>query len=470
MNSLSSCQRHFLLLQGPRSPFFARLGAALVDAGQTVTKVHFNPGDHLYHWLGLFGNHRNIPTQSCKASAQELPAFYTDLLKRTGATDIVLFGDCRPVHRPAIEIAKILGMRVHVFEEGYFRPDWVTLERDGVNGYSSLPEYTDWYLSVAEELQISKDKACSQFTQPRLTVGASMVPRVCHDVLYNTGNLLNSLLYPNYTTHVPHSILSEYAAYVARFVRIHLPGQQNHRVNQRSVNEIIEGSKSGKAHYFVVPLQIPGDSQLSIHSDFADTHEFIGTVMRSFVAHAPNHCLLVLKNHPLDPGLKRHDRFVADLARELDCGSRLRFLETGHLPSLLDHAAGVVAVNSTTIGQSLFHRCPTIALGKSMFALPGLTFEGTLDDFWDGRREPDMGLFRAFHRVVIHATQVNGGLYSQRGIDLCVANSLPRLLAKEGKLEALLKEFPPRHMAPVSSGAPMHFVSESAPPISGRPH
>ena len=98
-----------------------------------------------------------------------------------------------------------------------------------------------------------------------------------------------------------------------------------------------------------------------------------------------------------------------------------------------------------------------------MFALPGLTFEGTLDDLWQGGREPDMVLFKAFHRVAIHATQVNGGLYSKRGIDLCVTNSLPRLLAKEVKLEALLREFPLRSVPSVPS------VSESASPTSGKP-
>jgi capsular polysaccharide export protein len=460
METLSDCPRHFLLLQGPRSPFFARLGAALLGAGQSVTKVHFNGGDHLY-WQGLLGEHRKIPTQSCKASAQGLPTFYADLLQRTGATDIVLFGDCRPVHRPAIDLAKNRSIRVHVFEEGYFRPDWVTLEQDGVNGNTSLPQDTEWYLIAAKGLKKHKERADSGLGLPPQSVGPSIVPRVCHDVLYNVGNLVNPLVYPSYPSHVPHAMASEYAAYIARYVRVHLPGHQNKRKNQHTVTGLVDGSETGQTSYFLVPLQIPGDSQLTFHSDFADTNQFIDTVMRSFVTYAPENCLLVFKNHPLDPGLKRHDRFVASLARELGCESRVRYLETGHLPTLLNHAAGVVAVNSSTIGQSLFHRCPTIALGKSLFALPGLTFEGGLDDFWGGCQEPDLVLFSAFHRVVIHATQVNGGLYSQFGIDLCVTNSLPRLLAKEGKLEALTRAFPLRT---VSSS-----LSEPTVPTTGQP-
>ena len=440
MKSLPEPTRHFLLLQGPRSPFFARLGAALHHAGQTVTKVHFNVGDQAY-WQAVPGLHRKLPTRPCdikgSAAATALPCFYTNLFDQVGVTDIVLFGDCRPVHRPAIELAKQRGIRAHVFEEGYFRPDWVTLERNGVNGYSSLPVDPQWYLAVDKAWRTQHIKA-----DIPATVGASMVARVSHDVVYNASNLLNPLLYPNLPSHVPHSILSEYAAYAARFVRVQMPGKQNERTNQLTVTALIEGSQSGKAPFFLVPIQIPGDSQLTFHSNFSDTHQFIKTVMQSFAAFAPSNSLLVFKNHPLDPGLQRHDRAVARSASELGCESRVRFLETGHLPTLLDHAAGVVAVNSTTIGQSLFHRCPTIALGKSMFAMSGLTFEGELDDFWEGGREPDMVLFKAFQRVVIRATQVNGGLYSTRGIDLCVTNSLPRLLALQSNLETILKDFP----------------------------
>ncbi|MBQ7249508.1 MAG: hypothetical protein IJS21_05720, partial [Deltaproteobacteria bacterium] len=40
-------QRVFLLLQGPQSPFFRRLGDALQRAGAQVIKVNFRGGDVL---------------------------------------------------------------------------------------------------------------------------------------------------------------------------------------------------------------------------------------------------------------------------------------------------------------------------------------------------------------------------------------------------------------------------------------
>ena len=120
----------FLFLQGVSSPFFSRLVQALRTEGQLVKSVNFNMGDLLY------GSGARV---FYSARPEQLMNFYSDCFKSDHITDVVLFGDCRPVHQPAVELAKSLGIRVHVFEEGYFRPYWITLERNGVNNHSLLP-------------------------------------------------------------------------------------------------------------------------------------------------------------------------------------------------------------------------------------------------------------------------------------------------------------------------------------------
>ena len=112
-------QRAFLFLQGVCSPFFYRLGKRLRALGLAVHKVHFNVGDVAY-W-GFNG------ARSFRGPLEGLPDFMADCHRRWGITDQVLFGDCRPVHRPAITAAQVRGIRNHIFEEGYFRPHWVTL-------------------------------------------------------------------------------------------------------------------------------------------------------------------------------------------------------------------------------------------------------------------------------------------------------------------------------------------------------
>lgn len=429
---------NFMFLQGLRSPFFKRLAHALTTHGHRVTKVHYTVGDHLY-WP-LTRNPKTSSTRRCKASAEALPDFYGHLFSEGATTDLVLFGDCRPVHRPAIELAKRLGLNVHVFEEGYFRPNWVTLERNGVNGYSDLPRDPAWYCSVAPTLPSESATASSINSMPA---------RIFHDVAYNLAGAFNPLFYPHYESHVPHSIVAEYRAYISRYAR----------VQQRKHHDHEQIKKLTQAHhppFFLVPLQVPGDAQLLFHAGGflsegtagTEPENFIQSVITSFLKNAPANSVLVFKNHPLDPGLARHDKIVANVAQAMAADSRIRFLETGHLPTLLEHAAGLVAINSTTIGQALFHRCPTMVLGHSMFNMPGLSFQGSLDEFWCEGKRPDAALFKAFKRVVLYATQINGGLYSHHAINLAVDQALTHLLAPVSRLQALLAAHPPTGTEP----------------------
>lgn len=115
---------NFLFLQGVNSPFFADLAEALKHQGHAVQRVNFTVGDRVF-WR------RNGHDYACTLAVDQLAPFFDDMYTTQAITDVVLFGDERPVHRVAVQQAKRLGVRVHVFEEGYFRPYWLTLERGG---------------------------------------------------------------------------------------------------------------------------------------------------------------------------------------------------------------------------------------------------------------------------------------------------------------------------------------------------
>jgi capsular polysaccharide export protein len=135
-----SQSRSFLFLQGVCSPFFARLADRLKGDGHRVFKINFNAGDCAY-WGAR-------PASNYRGAVSELGDFLNDTYQRYGITDQILFGDSRPVHRPAVNHGEVFGVRTHVFEEGYFRPFWLTLEREGVNGHSLLPRDPDWFREV----------------------------------------------------------------------------------------------------------------------------------------------------------------------------------------------------------------------------------------------------------------------------------------------------------------------------------
>ena len=56
-----------------------------------------------------------------------------------------MYGDFIIPHRIAIEEARALGVEAWVFELGYLRPNYVTLERDRVNARSNLNKPAGFY-------------------------------------------------------------------------------------------------------------------------------------------------------------------------------------------------------------------------------------------------------------------------------------------------------------------------------------
>lgn len=135
-----SASRSFLFLQGPHGPFFSMLAQALRNCGHNALRINLNGGDKV-DWPG--------PATDYRGTFRAWPLFFDDFIVNHGVTDLILYGDCRPYHASAHGMARLRGVRVHVVEEGYIRPDFLTLQADGVNGNSKLPLDPQWYLDQA---------------------------------------------------------------------------------------------------------------------------------------------------------------------------------------------------------------------------------------------------------------------------------------------------------------------------------
>ncbi|WP_373976109.1 capsular biosynthesis protein [Chitinibacter sp. SCUT-21] len=336
-----------------------------------------------------------------------------------------MFGDRRPVHVPAVASAQRNGLRVHVFEEGYFRPYWVTLEREGVNARSLLPKDPDWYREVGASLP---DYADGQAFRSAFSM------RAIHDITYHVAGIWNPLFYSGYRTHAPVTAPIEYAAYLRRVASVFLCKQADQELIQRLATQ--------KKTYYVLPLQLNSDTQIREYSQFSDMQQVLRFVMQSFALHAPSESLLVIKNHPLDTGLVNYARHINQLSGEFDLAGRVEYLESGDLNTLLLNAKGLVTVNSTVGGLAIHLGCPTITLSNPIYNLPGLTFQGGLDHFWSNIQPVDRDLSYFFRNTVIHATQVNGGFYCNEGITMAVENSMYALQSDVSPLTDLLQRFP----------------------------
>ena len=395
--------RTFVFLQGLASGFFEQLGERLTSRGHRVVRVNLNGGDWVF-W--------NRPDGvNFRGRAANWPTFFADLAQARGATDVVLFGDCRPMHRAAIQVAKELRLAIHVVEEGYLRPDWVTIEQGGVNGHSSLPRDANWYRETAATLPpvVEIEGIPSSFRR-----------RAFADLSYNVGAMLLFWLYPFYRTHRPWHPLVEYVGWAGRLL-----GQS--RAESRAA-VAVQRLETGTP-YFLFPLQLDCDSQIRLHSSFSGMREAIATVLASFAVDAPAGTLLAIKEHPLDNGLINWRRVVADVAGQHGIADRLVFLEAGNIDVLVQKSAGVVTVNSTTGTLALAVGVPVITLGSAIYDLQGLTYQGELRAFWLHPTPPDADLFDAFRRVLAHRCLVRGGFFSDRGLTLLTDGAVARIEA-----------------------------------------
>ena len=404
--------KRFLFLQGVSSPFFAHLAEQVKAAGHTVWKVNFNCGDAAY-W-------RQAGAWSFRHDVSLLPHWLTEKIEAHALTDVVLFGDRRPIHIAAISCARRLKKTVHVFEEGYFRPNWVTLERGGVNRYSALPRDPDWYLENAPRI--------SEGSHQRIHTPLSV--RAAHDMAYHLANIGNFIAYPGYRSHRPANAAVEYAGLARRFAMLGLHERRDKLICDRLVN--------GGEPFFLLPLQLDSDAQIRDFSSFSGMREVIATVVKSFASasHVDSH--LLIKNHPLDTGFVDYPAEIKRVTVECGVQERVHYIETGDANPLLIHTKGVVLVNSTVGTAALEAGRPIKTLADPIYNLPGLTFQGQLDDFWKNGAPPEPGLAAAFRKMVMHTTLVNGGFYTKESMDLAARAAVRLLTSEKSPIEELL--------------------------------
>jgi capsular polysaccharide export protein len=399
----SGTQRTFLFLQGLATPFFARLAEQIATRGHKVERINLSGGDWVF-WPRL-------GAVNYRGHFSDWRGFLGGFLHERDVTDVILFGDCRPYHRVAVDLARSRGIAIHVFEEGYFRPDWITMEHDGTNGHSRLPREREAYFEEASA--ISGEEIIPQ------QVSGGISRRVRWEMLNQIATMLLAPLYPHYRRHRSHHPLMEMCGWLKRLAK--RPFERRYAARLQNYLE------SEKPPYYLLPLQLETDYQIRRHSRFKSMAHVMEVTLESFARGAPRNSSLLVKLHPLDNGLADFRWQARRIARRLNLGNRVLVMDGGHLPTLLSRCKGVVVVNSTTGLSALHHGRPVVVLGHAIFDLSGLTFQGSFDRFWKWAKAPDQELFRAFRRVVLTKAQVNGSFFTYEGLDLAVEGTLKRL-------------------------------------------
>mgnify|MGYP001792434868 CR=1 FL=1 len=382
-------------------PLFRRLGQKLIQSGHTVFKVNFNGGDRAF-WRLPKGNDN-------RGTLEAWPTALRTILEDNGITDVVLFGDCRAHHVPATAVCRELNIPVHVFEEGYIRPDWVTLELDGVNGHSRLPRDPEWYRKRAAELP-----PAPEHTQ----VPSSFRRRAVEGLLYNTADVLTRWRYPNWTNHRPWHPIIEGAGWTRKLLR----GKERRVSSERLVDGLLDTEQP----FYLFPLQLASDAQIRLHSPFASMTDALSLVIKSFADHAPNDTRLIVKEHPLDNGVVDWYEETRSLADLFGVADRVDYMGWGDIVPVARAAKGMVTINSTSGTLALDMGVPVVALGHAVFDIADVTYQGGLDAFWNDVTPPDEETFNAFRRVLIERCLIPGGFFSEEALDKVVSHAVAR--------------------------------------------
>lgn len=380
--------RSVLLLQGPVGAFFDRLTRWLQQQGAQVQRVAFQGGD--------VHDSQAIKPITYKQTVSAWPAFFAALIQKHQTDCVILFGQSRSYHHAAIQICKQQGIAVVVLEEGYFRPGFVTMELNGVNGFSeTLARYT-W-----------APTADSDYIEPDIS------PQHFQKMAWQASLHYNAMWKARHEfEHYQHHRISEPRYYAHYWVRSWLRKLKHQRPSQRLQRQL--WANKNQRPYFFVPLQHDGDAQIVHHSDFSDNAEFVMRVMHSFAQHAPRHSLLVFRQHPHVRGGPGHGELIAGLAQELGICTRVHHMIEGDTPDLAQHSAGVVLINSTVGLQALERGAPLMVLGQALYKQPQLSFMGDLDQFWTQARPACPQITAQFMAQMKNLTQAPASVYAWR--------------------------------------------------------
>jgi capsular polysaccharide export protein len=389
------------MLQGLMGPLFRRLGKGLIARGHKVHKVNFNGGDRAF-W--------RLPGRiEYRGTKDAWPDSLSQLLDEHRVTDVMLFGDSRDYHRAAIGVCADRNVAVHVFEEGYIRPDWVTMELGGVNGNSSLPRDPSWYREMAASLPPVPE---------HLRVPSSFRRRALEGLAYNAADVLTRWRYPHWTNHRPWHPLVEGMGWVRKLSR--------KREREAAGTALAARIEAQGCPYFLFPLQLDSDAQIRIHSPFAGIADALQLVIASFAEHAPADVRLVVKEHPLDNGVRDWEQETADTAEEHGVAARVDYLAAGDIEQIARRALGMVTINSTSGTLGLAQGVPVVVLGQAVYDIPDITHQEGLDRFWQQPVPPDPATFAAFRRILIEHCLIPGGFFSDEALDKVVQHAIAR--------------------------------------------
>ena len=378
----------------------------MVDNGIKVSKVAFQASDKFYQRVG-------IPVLKFTEPIDQFERWLRQQIATHKIDCLILYNEFRPYNQIGYTLAAELKIECLVLELGLLRPDYVTIysrEKDLFNYLSS-----EWEKVLAQPAKIASVPEPNRLKTVRTP---SKIRQFAQSYCYSRFMTKALKRYPHYVDQRTMSFRHHFTAGLRGTLRF------QGREKQPRFDRVLAGRWSGK--YYLVPLQVHCDSQITKKSRSQSVEQFIHEVVDSFEQFAPKHTKLIFKVHPMDRGYADYAQLIKKLNKRFS-RDRLFYLDRVSNPTALSHAIGSIMINSSMGLSSLIHNTPVKTLGKASFDLPGLTHQGDLESFWTSAEPVNQRNVRNFINLPRRTSQGRGTFFQ-------------RLFATKGRCKILWPE------------------------------
>ena len=373
-----------LFLVGPIGTFFARLSNYFEKNNVRTYKISFPLYEYGFAKSRLIKFHQDI-------------YLFKNYLKKIVISKeikhIFMYGNVLIPHRQALilkeELKKeYIDVNTHIFELGYLRPNFVTLENKGINYESGFIRSREFYLKQDSYKVLPIAKQHARFRIRKIWKTLTFINHC-----FKSYKIVN---YEHKLQPKPIYIWFQIKGFFLKYFF----ALSEYKLKKKCFLE---------KKFFIVILQVSTDSQLKEGSDINDNNRFIYKVIKDF-ARANVDVNLVFKHHPRDRGYTNYYDQIKKISKEFGVKNKVFYIHDYFLSKLFQNSncKGTVLINSTVGYQSLYHSVPVKSLGITPFNITGLSDQRDLTSFFENPLDVDRLLFNKFYKYILENSQING--------------------------------------------------------------
>lgn len=384
--------KNILILQGDWEGGLCNVALDLQANGSEVCKVVFHAGDYAAYYKS------GIKLVKFDKPIESFEDWLRTHIQSEKIDTLVIYNEYRPYNKIGHQLSRELNIQCLILEMGLLRPDYITIYTPEQNTFEYLQDL--WENVLKDSHQPIESPPPHKLR--RMQTANKIRQFAKYYILTRVSMKLG--LFKHYVDQRTMSLDHHFRAGLRGTLRL------QGRSKQSRFNKIL--ANRWKERYYIVPLQVHCDSQITVRSKYTSIEEFIEEVTESFFKYAPAKTKLIFKVHPIDRGYADYRQFIQNLNAKFQ-SDRLLYLDKINNPIALTNALGCVTVNSSMGISSLINKTPVICLGEAAFDLPGLTHQGNLDTFWTDAEEVNTDNVKKFVSLLKETSQGHGTFYQK---------------------------------------------------------